>query len=561
MKGPNKKGISPFVVLVRRMILVLATTAAPLMAQQAEGPQEAAYTKEASLDWQAVAGAKSYQTELTITSSDVEKKMPPTITVHNKPQWSAQLSPGEYALRIRTMDNRGVPGPWSDPVTFSVRVPDVTLDEPQAGAQILATSSNQPVVMKWHVVKGITRYNCEILDSSGKSITTEECAAGSWEQTLPAARSYQFRVAGMGADGYRNKDEPAANSFMIIGPKLATPVVDKDTEKGVFWRPSPNARGWHVVIMETKENTTEEKSIVDRTILKPRVSKKRFGKYNNYKLTVIATAPDYQSSDPLVYEIKAQKRPPPPKKKEKVIAQKHPFSWLSHEITYGYVPLMQYYHVNYPEMDSSLSTLYFNSQLLQARAWSGSDRSLVMTLTAKQAKRVIVNYGTTGVADGTDASSPIVTLKLWDVSIDAKKYFLGSGRVRVGGGAGVARKDFYTFREGDPLTVTPIASTVTELLAGGDLIIAVTPEVQFTGDAYYGYHLNATELNVKKSLHYTLGGALSHSTIYPWMLFSYFYRFDLISNTLNYTSAPGTTESITAIVKSYQIGGMITCQF
>ena len=152
-----------------------------------------------------------------------------------------------------------------------------------------------------------------------------------------------------------------------------------------------------------------------------------------------------------------------------------------------------------------------------------------------------------------------LTLKLWSVGADAK-YFFRFARFKLGGGLGIVHKNFYTFREGEPLMVTPIASSVTEIMTGADASLAISPTTLLMGDAYYGHHFAATGLNVKGAQHYTFSSTLQHATMFPWLFFSYFYRYDFVSDLLDYSGA-GKSEEITAIIKSYQIGAMITCQF
>ncbi len=109
------------------------------------------------LEWDAVPGAKSYELELF---QDLSGTMTPRGKFKtDTPVWSRPVPSGKYAIRLRSLDARGVPGEWSDEIPLKIRLKNPQLLRPVPDDKI----STDQIDLEWGEVEGAGAYQVVLL--------------------------------------------------------------------------------------------------------------------------------------------------------------------------------------------------------------------------------------------------------------------------------------------------------------------------------------------------------------------------------------------------------------
>lgn len=296
-----------------KLILILAFFLIPVFARA----QEDFAKRSISLSWEEIPDSTNYDLELTRVLPDGTKRKPMLFKSKSN-EWSGKIPPGTYEMRLRAIDDRNVPGDWSDPSMIPVKLPAASMEtaKPAANAQIKANEDVEAMIpFQWAAIPGAKKYKVEVFADDGKAapaaapkpapkekiegeegaeeeerapaaeaptekaepIATEIFEKTSGSVKLPVAAKYKWRVTGISSEELVG-DEPAdALPITVIGKKLAVPEVPKPDSKFVTkigWKGSEYAKKYDYVltrkdrggrwqILERKNQTDATEIILD----------------------------------------------------------------------------------------------------------------------------------------------------------------------------------------------------------------------------------------------------------------------------------------------------------
>ncbi len=214
------------------------------------------YKREVTLAWEPVPGSKGY--ELEVRRFEKGKMGAAIIPVERtvKTSWKGRLPPGKFLLRIRTIDERGVAGPWGDVADFLVAYPAVKMLSPKIASQIKTKEKDaSSVKFAWQKVPGVPKYFFEIMDEDGKILQSQLVTENSIEKELKVAKKYTWRV--VVAENQEEKGEPPKEpfSFELWGAKLDPSKIEAPDDEfpvAVSWKAAEYAATFNVKVRAKK---------------------------------------------------------------------------------------------------------------------------------------------------------------------------------------------------------------------------------------------------------------------------------------------------------------------
>ena len=242
--------------------LCLLLIAHPLSSARAD---EVATTRSVTLDWDVIEDASSYQIEISLQTGAIAG-----VFKLKEAVWTGPLAPGEYRLRLRSYDARGVPGPWSKPQNFSVRSLPPVLVAPADGLQIESGSAeDHKVAFEFKAAVGAVKYKVEVFDGE-KQLKSEMTEQTKIELQLPVAKSYQWYVTSIMNDGKPGVAPKDKRKFAVIGKQLAPAKPNQPEHKYVSelsWERSEHAEGYEIQLqrVENKKWKTVDKRALNGT--------------------------------------------------------------------------------------------------------------------------------------------------------------------------------------------------------------------------------------------------------------------------------------------------------
>lgn len=227
------------------------------------------YRRKVGFEFEPIEGAKSYEIELTLVGA----KKPLTFSV-KKTEWAGVLKPGNYSMRLRSLDSRKVPGDWSTPEQFLVGLENVKLISPAMKALLPSKEEDTAKVqLKWQKVPDAEAYLVEVVDDQGTVIEKQETDHLDIEVKVPVAKAYTWKVQAKKKD--ITSDEATVGTFAVEGTELSKPDVAKPENeyvREISWtkidlaasydyeiaRYEPKDKKWSLV--EEKKGVTETKA-------------------------------------------------------------------------------------------------------------------------------------------------------------------------------------------------------------------------------------------------------------------------------------------------------------
>jgi hypothetical protein len=187
------------------------------------GPVFAQVKRSVDLELEVVEGATAYEIELYSTRT--KKK---TTFKMKEPRWQANIRNGNYTMRLRSYDTRGVPGPWSESSDFAILLPGPQLQSPIADTVIKTDENNEfKIELKWTAITGAEKYELVIIPDVGEKII-EIVDENKIKTKLPVAKSYTWTARAYVGE---EKGEPSkSETFTLIGKKISKPEVEKPTD-------------------------------------------------------------------------------------------------------------------------------------------------------------------------------------------------------------------------------------------------------------------------------------------------------------------------------------------
>lgn len=216
---------------------------------RADGP----YRRLVNFEWDGDPDARTFEIEIQQSGKDGK-----TYKFKVKQAlWNGKLTPGQYSIRLRALDARGVPGDWSEPAPFPVGLETPQLTFPKPRQLVSGNSATEAkVTLQWKPVPGAKTYQLEIASADGEVKKSAEATSATAEMKLPVAKVYKWKVGATGADGVAS-DTVAEGEFTLLGQKLAPPRIaapENDFAREVTWQPTPDARKYDIVVARLNPN-------------------------------------------------------------------------------------------------------------------------------------------------------------------------------------------------------------------------------------------------------------------------------------------------------------------
>lgn len=245
------------------------------------------------MEWEEVPGAKGYEVELF---QEVKgSKLTRGKFKLDESRWSHAVSPGQYSLRIRSLDPRGVPGEWSDYVPLKVRLENPQLLLPVPGAKL----DKPEVQFEWSEITGAKSYQLVILNPTGGLLLNTTLQENKYSFPLRSLGKYDWMVFALEEnEGPRPQEiwpKKSFRSFERVGGELDAPFVNLSLDRKVnlTWQKSPFAQVYEIDYLPPAGKDKNRRFRLKRLSL--RLDPRRL-KEGGTTFTVKATAPGYEDS-------------------------------------------------------------------------------------------------------------------------------------------------------------------------------------------------------------------------------------------------------------------------
>lgn len=271
--------------------------------------------RQVNLEWEEVPGATQYEIQVTRILKGNERKKPVYFKL-NKSVWSAAINPGQYEMLLRSYDSRGVPGEWSEPVEFWVKIAAPEIVHPKSNSMVQAEDDEtDDLKLQWQPVEGAAEYEIEISSEDGDYKETRKTKDTELSLDLPVAKKYSWRVTAVMPEGERGEEWEAPQEFAFVGSQLEPPLIEKPISKFVQslqWNRPEHAQSYSLVLFEKQEDgklkPVEKQTQIESTSVPFDLSRPS----GQYVLKLIAEAPLRKRSEisELEFEIKGGLRTP-----------------------------------------------------------------------------------------------------------------------------------------------------------------------------------------------------------------------------------------------------------
>jgi hypothetical protein len=223
---------------------------------RAESPIE----REVTLEIEEIEAAQSYDLEIKKITGGEAKQF--SIA---RPLWVGRLAIGKYEMRNRSIDQRGVAGSWSKPEAFSVGLDKPKMIEPDAKVSLNSDEEGRlNMRWKWEPVEGAYSYAIEIKGSDGRFQVLQAVDGTTFEQSLPEAQRYTWKVIVQGPDSLSNSTEGEISivADLLDKPVIQTPINSRAPQ--IKWTGPKNTISYNVKF-ERYEPKTRDWSLVAET--------------------------------------------------------------------------------------------------------------------------------------------------------------------------------------------------------------------------------------------------------------------------------------------------------
>lgn len=182
--------------------------------------------REVDLELEEVPGATSYEIELTskLSSKTLTFKM-------REAHWHATIRPGDYNLRMRAYDERGVPGDWSEATPFSIKLSSPSGLSPILNTEIKTKEEYKyETEFRWSPIPGTAKYRVDVtpIDATGGkgAIVSDTFKTTQGKINLPVANQYSWTVVPISTSGVEGDAQDQPNLFKLVGREIERPEVE-----------------------------------------------------------------------------------------------------------------------------------------------------------------------------------------------------------------------------------------------------------------------------------------------------------------------------------------------
>ena len=265
---------------------------------------EPIFKRDVELSWDQVPGAKSYELEIKKIEKGRSGEIAIPLVKTEKTLWKGNLPPGKYTLRLRTYDDRGVAGAWSDPAEFMAAYPVVKMIAPKSNAQLKTKEAvDVPLKFLWQKIPGSPpslQYLFELVDEKNQPTFSQIVEGNTLTTKLKVANEYRWRVSVVAAAGQKSDQLEQPFSFSIWGGTLDAPSINAPKDEfttEINWSKPEYAKSYRVQVFAKRlgekawSSVLIENQFKNEALLIP-----EDWSPGNYRIVVIADAPLRQKS-------------------------------------------------------------------------------------------------------------------------------------------------------------------------------------------------------------------------------------------------------------------------
>ena len=253
------------------------------------------------LEWDIVEDAKEYELEL-LEENEGEEFSRGKFKV-NSPKWSHAVNPGKYFLRIRSVDDRGVPGDWSEKIPLKVKILSPTMIRPSPIEKL----NESLVSFEWSAVPQASSYQLVIRNSKNEVLQESTFLTTKEDIYLKDLGQYTWAVfaIGDGDEALDSSEWPSKSfrKFERVGGELDSPVikVEVDEKVNLEWRAVNDATNYEIDFFPPpKQGEKNRRFQITKNFFS--FSKARL-KEGVTTLTIRSQAPRYQDSAKSIIKI------------------------------------------------------------------------------------------------------------------------------------------------------------------------------------------------------------------------------------------------------------------
>jgi hypothetical protein len=211
-----------------------------------------------SFDWPKIPGAKGYQIEFVSGKNKLKFDT-------KSAKWSGKIPPGRYKFRLRSTDKIGAPGPWSDKIPLTVKMPMVVQTLPKEAKKIRTKSiKKEKIRFEWAKLGNAGIYKIEVINEDDDVVIEKDIKNNFYETTLPVAQNYKWTVYAISAEGDEGAKSSVPRNFEIKGGRLKKPKiakVDLVDSKDLEWNQPERAEFYDVVLQRKAKNSKKYKNV------------------------------------------------------------------------------------------------------------------------------------------------------------------------------------------------------------------------------------------------------------------------------------------------------------
>ncbi len=215
--------------------------------------QAQSYRRLVNFEWETIEGASKYEIE-------IRKKGQAKANLFKsvEPAWSGRLQVGHYEFRLRTLDQRQVPGEWSGYADLDVMLEPVKIKSPAPQANLKSVDEEKiDVLFEWEAVPDAKEYILTVKNLINEVIAEEKTESLKKEISLKSAAQYTYQIKAV-QSGKIESESVDAVSFTIVGPRLAKAQIERPENefiREVKWQKVDNAENYDVILAKLNPTT------------------------------------------------------------------------------------------------------------------------------------------------------------------------------------------------------------------------------------------------------------------------------------------------------------------
>lgn len=211
------------------------------------------FKRKVAFDWDPIEEAKGYEVEIKLKKGSVV-----VLEKTTTPKWAGYLDVGQYEMRLRALDHRGVPGEWSPESDLDIVIQKSAQKLPLDHARIQSEQQDEQTVdFAWEPSEGARFYELSIVSEDNRIQKTLKVPEAKITLRLPVARSYRWSVIADAGNGYRSPSS-GERDFVIFGGELRSPEIatpDNEFVRKLQWKASSRADQYLVRIWRFEAGT------------------------------------------------------------------------------------------------------------------------------------------------------------------------------------------------------------------------------------------------------------------------------------------------------------------